>query len=125
MLYTSGTTGRPKAVALSEENLLANIDGCKQATGFDESRTMLAVLPLFHSYGLTVTLLLPLTEGASVVLPERFIPRQVLQLIEQHRVACLLCVPGQFRVLIKDPTPIDSGSLWLCVAGAERLPDID
>jgi long-chain acyl-CoA synthetase len=123
VLYTSGTTGRPKAVALSEQNILANLDGCKVATGFDDSRTMLAVLPLFHSYGLTVTLLMPLTEGASVVLPERFNPRQVLQLIEQHRVACLLCVPGQFRVLIKDPTPIDASSLWLCVAGAERLPE--
>ena len=123
ILYTSGTTGRPKAVALSEENLLSNVDGCKQATGFDQSRTMLAVLPLFHSYGLTLTLLLPLTEGASVVVPERFNPRQVLQLIEQHRVACLLCVPGQFRLLIKDPTPIDSSSLWLCVSGAERLPE--
>jgi long-chain acyl-CoA synthetase len=123
ILYTSGTTGRPKAVALSDQNLLSNVDGCKQATGFDQSRTMLAVLPLFHSYGLTLTLLLPLTEGASVVIPERFNPRQVLQLIEQHRVACLLCVPGQFRLLIKDPTPIDSTSLWLCVSGAERLPE--
>ncbi len=123
ILYTSGTTGRPKAVALSDQNLLSNVDGCKQATGFDQSRTMLAVLPLFHSYGLTLTLLLPLTEGASVVIPERFNPRQVLQLIEQHRVACLLCVPGQFRLLIKDPTPIDSSSLWLCVSGAERLPE--
>jgi long-chain acyl-CoA synthetase len=123
VLYTSGTTGRPKAVALSEQNLLANVDGCKRATGFDDSRTMLAVLPLFHSYGLTMTILLPLTEGASVVVPERFAPRQILQLIEQHRVACLLCVPGQFRLLIKDPTHIDAGSLWLCVSGAERLPE--
>jgi long-chain acyl-CoA synthetase len=123
VLYTSGTTGRPKAVALSEENILANLDGCKQATGFDHSHVMLAVLPLFHAYGLTVTTLLPLTEGASVVVPERFLPRQILQLIEKHRVSCLLAVPGQYRVLIKDPTPIDASSLWLCIAGAERLPE--
>ena len=123
LLYTSGTTGRPKAVALSEENILANIDGCKQATGFDDSQVMLAVLPLFHAYGLTVSTLLPLTTGAQVVVPERFIPRQVLQLIEKHRVSCLIAVPGQYRVLIKDPTAIDSSSLWLCIAGAERLPE--
>jgi len=123
VLYTSGTTGKPKAVALSEQNLLANVDGCKVATGYDDSRTMLAVLPLFHSYGLTLTLLLPLTEGASVVVPERFNPRQVLQLIEQHRIACLLCVPSQFRLLVKEPTQIDTSSLWLCVSGAERLPE--
>jgi acyl-CoA synthetase (AMP-forming)/AMP-acid ligase II len=84
---------------------------------------MLAVLPLFHAYGLTVTTLLPLLEGASVVVPEKFIPRQILQLIERHRVSCLIAVPGQFRVLIKEPTPIDASSFWLCVAGAERLPE--
>jgi acyl-CoA synthetase (AMP-forming)/AMP-acid ligase II len=123
LLYTSGTTGRPKAVALSEENIIANIDGCKQATGFDNTHVMLAVLPLFHAYGLTVTTLLPLLEGASVVVPEKFIPRQILQLIERHRVSCLIAVPGQFRVLIKEPTPIDASSFWLCVAGAERLPE--
>jgi long-chain acyl-CoA synthetase len=123
LLYTSGTTGRPKAVALSEENMLASIDGCKQATGFDDSQVMLAVLPLFHAYGLTVSTLLPLTTGASVVVPEKFIPRQLLQLIEKHRVSTLIAVPGQYRVLIKEPTPIDASSLWLCIAGAERLPE--
>jgi long-chain acyl-CoA synthetase len=123
LLYTSGTTGRPKTVMLSEENILANIDGLIQATGFDDSQVMLAVLPLFHAYGLTVTTLLPVTVGASVVVPERFVPRQILQLIEKHRVTCLIAVPGQYRVLIKDPTPIDANSLWLCIAGAERLPE--
>jgi long-chain acyl-CoA synthetase len=123
LLYTSGTTGRPKAVALSEENILANTDGCKQATGYDNTQVMLAVLPLFHAYGLTVTTVLPLTEGASVVVPERFVPRQILQLIEKHRVSCLIAVPGQYRVLIKEPTAIDASSLWLCIAGAERLPE--
>ncbi len=123
LLYTSGTTGRPKAVALSEANILANIDGCKQATGFDDAQVMLAVLPLFHAYGLTISTLLPLTEGASVVVPERFIPRQILQLIEKHRVSCLIAVPGQYRVLTKEPATIDASSLWLCIAGAERLPE--
>jgi long-chain acyl-CoA synthetase len=123
LLYTSGTTGRPKAVALSEANILANIDGLKQATGFDDAQVMLAVLPLFHAYGLTVTTLLPLTEGATVVVPDRFIPRQILQLIEKHHVTCLIAVPGQYRVLTKEPATIDASSLWLCIAGAERLPE--
>ena len=123
LLYTSGTTGRPKAVALSEENMLADIDGCKRATGFDDTAVMLAVLPLFHAYGLTISTLLPLTIGASVVVPEKFIPRQILQLIEKHRVTTLIAVPAQYRVLTKEPTPVDASSLWLCIAGAERLPE--
>ena len=123
LLYTSGTTGRPQAVALSEQNIISNIEGCIAATGYDDKQVMLAILPLFHAYGLTVSTLLPLTIGGSVVVPEKFIPRQVLQLIEKYRISCLIAVPAQYRVLVKEPTPVDASSLWLCIAGAERLPE--
>ncbi len=124
MLYTSGTTGRPKTVVLSEANILANIDGCVAETGFTDHEVMLAVLPLFHAYGLTVTVLLPLTMGAQLIVAERFVPRAVLQTIEHHKVTCIIAVPSQFRVLAKEPTEIDASSLWLCIAGGERLPEV-
>ena len=123
LLYTSGTTGRPKTVALSETNILSNIQGCCAGTGFDGDQVMLAILPLFHAYGLTVTMLLPLVTGSTVVVAERFAPRTVLDLIEKHCVTCIVAVPSQYRVLALDPTPCDASSLWLCIAGAERLPD--
>ena len=123
LLYTSGTTGRPKTVALSERNIISNAEGCRQATGFDDRQVMLAILPLFHAYGLTVTILLPLMSGSTVVISERFVPRTVLNLIERHRVTTVVAVPSQYRVLAMDPTPCDASSLWLCIAGAERLPD--
>lgn len=123
MLYTSGTTGRPKTVELSEANILANIDGCVEAEGFTDRDVMLAILPLFHAYGMTVTVLLPLTTGASCVIPDRFLPRQVLQLIEKLKITCFIAVPGQFRILTKEPTEIDASSLRLCISGGERLPD--
>jgi long-chain acyl-CoA synthetase len=123
LLYTSGTTGRPKTVALSEQNILSNIRGCCEGTGFDDQQVMLAILPLFHAYGLTVTMLLPLVTGSTVVIGERFAPRTVLGLIEQYRVSCIVAVPSQYRVMALDPTPCDGSSLWLCIAGAERLPD--
>lgn len=122
LLFTSGTTGMPKTVALSERNILDNAEGCRLATGFDSNQRMLAILPLFHAYGLTVTLLLPLVTGSTVVI-ERFIPRQILQLVEKLRITCLIAVPSQYRLLAKDPTPADLSSLWLCIAGAERLPE--
>jgi len=124
MLYTSGTTGRPKTVELTEANILANIDGCVAATGFSEKEAMLAVLPLFHAYGLTVTLLLPLTVGARLIVVERFVPRAVLQMIEHYRITCFIAVPSQFRLLSKEPAEIDASSLWLCIAGGERLPEV-
>jgi len=123
LLYTSGSTGRPKAVALSDENILANIQGSVDAAGFDAEDVVLAILPLFHSYGLTVTLLLPLVLGAKVVMLERFAPRAVLASIEEHRVTAVVAVPTQYRLLAKDPTPADASSLRLCIAGAERLAE--
>jgi len=123
LLYTSGTTGRPKAVMLSERNVLDNAAGSRDAIGFDHRDVMLAILPLFHAYGLTVTVVLPLTEGATIVIPDRFIPRAILQTIEQHKVTAFVAVPGQYRVLVKEPITVDASSLRICIAGAERLPD--
>lgn len=123
LLYTSGTTGRPKAVMLSERNVLDNAAGSRDAIGFDHRDVMLAILPLFHAYGLTVTIVLPLTEGAAIVIPDRFIPRAILQTIEQRKVTAFVAVPGQYRVLVKEPVNVDASSLRICIAGAERLPD--
>jgi long-chain acyl-CoA synthetase len=50
-------------------------------------------------------------------------PRTVLTTIERHRVTCLVAVPSQYRLLAMDPTPCDATSLWLCISGAERLPE--
>ncbi len=121
-LFTSGTTGMPKTVELSERNILDNAEGCRLATGFDDHQIMLAILPLFHAYGLTVTLLLPLITGSTVVI-ERFVPRQILQTIDRLRVTCVVAVPSQYRLLAKDPTPAELSSIWLAIAGAERLPE--
>jgi len=123
LIYTSGTTGMPKAVALSEENLLANVEGCRVAGPFSGDDVMLAILPLFHAFGLTVTLLLPLTLGGTVILEDRFVPRTSLQSVETHRVTAMIGVPSQFRLLAKEPADVDAASLRLCIAGAERLGD--
>ncbi len=123
LLYTSGSTGRPKAVALSDKNVLANIDGSVRAAGFTDQEVMLAILPLFHAYGLTVTLLLPLVLGARVVMLERFVPRTVLATMERERVTALVAVPSQYRLLAREPLQADASSLRLCIAGAERLSD--
>ena len=123
LLYTSGTTGRPKAVALSDSNLLSNAEGCRVAGEFTGDDVMLAILPLFHAFGLTVTLLLPLTLGGKVVLEDRFVPRTSLQSVATHRVSTMIGVPSQFRLLAREKLDVDGASLRLCIAGAERLGD--
>lgn len=122
LLYTSGTTGRPKAVALSDENLLANIHGARQGAGFGDE-VVLGVLPLFHAYGLNITLLLQLTSAGTTVLHERFAPRAVLGSIQEHRITAVIAVPGQYRLLAKEPAQADLSFLRFCIAGAERLPE--
>ena len=121
LLYTSGTTGRPKAVALSDENILANAEGCRIAQNFTSDDVMMGILPLFHAFGLTVNLVLPFSLGGSVVLEERFAPRTVLQDIERHRATTMVAVPSQYRLLAKESTGTDYGSMRLSIAGAERL----
>jgi len=123
LLYTSGTTGRPKAVALSEQNLLSNVEGCRVAGEFTGDDVMLAILPLFHAFGLTVTLLLPLVLGGKVVLEDRFVPRTSLLSVATHRVTAMIGVPSQFRLLAREKIDVDAASLRLCIAGAERLGD--
>jgi long-chain acyl-CoA synthetase len=123
LLYTSGTTGRPKAVALSDENILANAEGCRIAQNFTADDVMMGILPLFHAFGLTVNLVLPLSLGGSVFLEERFAPRTVLEDIARHRTTTMVAVPSQFRLLAKESAKTDYGSMRLSIAGAERLTE--
>jgi len=72
LMYTSGTTGRPKGVVLSHANLLAGGANVSIAHELKSTDRALCVLPLFHINGLCVTLLGPLVSGGSVVMPNRF-----------------------------------------------------
>lgn len=84
LLYTSGTTGRPKGVALSHGNLAANARAAASLYELDRTRWALAVLPLSHSYGLTVMNAGALL-GTRAVLLRWFTPDAVLEAIEGYR----------------------------------------
>src|SRR5881392_1958089 len=66
-LYTSGTTGRPKGVILTHDNLIANVESCRTAGDFDDRDAFLCLLPFFHTYAITGTFLLPLLSGSRMV----------------------------------------------------------
>jgi len=101
LLYTSGTTGEPKGVMLSHRNLLAN---CDSIVGYlplePDDRTML-VLPLTHSYGLSV-LTTRLRVGATVILDNRFaFPNVVLEAMKQHGATAFAGVPSHYAMLLR------------------------
>ena len=101
MLYTSGTTGRPKAAVLSHENLVANARTLVGAWGFTEHDVLLHVLPLFHTHGLFVAAHCALASGSELVLRTRFDPDQVVA--DLGRVTVLMGVPTHYTRLLASP----------------------
>ncbi len=124
LLYTSGTNTNPKGVMLSHRNFLSNLDGCIHAFHFTEKDVLLGVLPLFHTYALTTTLILPVNMGATTVYLARFSGPKVLELIEKYKITSLFAIPSMYRVLLRAAESVkhDLSTLRLCTSGGEPLP---
>jgi long-chain acyl-CoA synthetase len=124
LLYTSGTTGRPKGVMLTHGNISANIRQVMEWVHFTAEDSLLGVLPQFHSFGLTVLTLLPLTAGLRVVYTARFVPGRLVRLLREHRPTVFIAIPSMYNALLhaKDAAPEDFASLRYVVSGGEPLP---
>jgi len=121
-LYTSGTTGRPKGVVLTHNNLAQNVAGCQSAGEFDHRDSFLCLLPFFHTYAITGTILLPLLSGCKMVLVDRFHPVKVLKLIDEHAVSVFLAIPSMYRVLAMTDGEFNVKSVRFPISGGEPLP---
>lgn len=123
ILYTSGTTGRPKGAMLTHNNLLSNVASIKEAFKSVSPEVMLCVLPLFHAFAATVCMLFPLSFGSTVVIMERFIARDVLRSIAEHRVTIFAGVPPMYAVLANiSPEKYDLSCWRLAISGGAALP---
>jgi long-chain acyl-CoA synthetase len=122
IVYTSGTTGRPKGAMLSHSNLLSNVESCRQVLKAVDHDRFAVLLPMFHSFMLTVGLLLPLLVGGSILLVKSLHPvKNVLQEIILRQATLLPCIPQFFRTLAETAVP-DNLPLRLCISGAAPLP---
>jgi long-chain acyl-CoA synthetase len=121
-LYTSGTTGRPKGVILTHDNLASNVESCQKADKFDHNDAFLCLLPFFHTYAITGTFLLPLLSGAKMVLVDRFQPMKVMSLIQDHKISVLLAIPSMYRVMAATEGDFDVSSIRFPISGGEPLP---
>ena len=122
IMYTSGTTGRPKGAVLSHRKTFFN---CLNADIFFKMHfddIMLVILPLFHSGGLFIQASPVIYKGATMVMHPKFDPVQVYQDIERYRVTKFLGVPTVYRALVKvDPKERgDISSLKVCAGGGEK-----
>jgi long-chain acyl-CoA synthetase len=122
LLYTSGTTGRPKGVILTHRNLAANVESCQKADKFDHNDSFLCLLPFFHTYAITGTILLPLLSGSKMVLVDRFQPLKVLGLIQEHKISVFLAIPSMYRVLAVTEGDFAVSSVRFPISGGEPLP---
>lgn len=124
ILYTSGTSGRPKGVMLTHGNLASNVDAAILHANIQQADVFLGVLPQFHSFGLTALTLIPLRIGAQAVYSARFIPKKIVELIRKHRPDIVMAVPSMYGALlsVKDAGPEDFSSIRLAISGGEPLP---
>ena len=113
LVYTSGTTGGPKAAVHTQANLLANMRIAAQVQGMGASDKVLTVLPLFHVGGLCIQTLPALYAGAQVLLHARFGPDETLAAIARERPTLTLQVPATMKALAEHPqwTATDVSSL--------------
>jgi len=122
LIYTSGTTGRPKGAMLSHGNLLHNVESCRIVLKTVEHDRFALLLPMFHSYMLTVGILLPMLVGASVVLVKSLHPaRNVIQEICARQATVLPAIPQFYRSMASATIPFPL-PLRICISGAAPLP---
>ncbi len=123
LLFTSGSSGSPKGVVLSHRNLLANINQFGSRIDLTKEDKVLGCLPLFHSFGATVTMWYPVIQGVTLVTyPSPLEIAKLAHLIEQYQISLLLSTPTFLRGYLRKAKPEQLRSTTLVVTGAEKLP---
>ena len=124
ILYTSGTTAKPKGVMLEESQFDSNCTGLLQHLYFTSEDRVIVALPLFHSFGNIMALVL-LRSGATLILLKQFQPKTILESIAKHKATLLPLVPTIYSFLLQlyARGGYDVSSLRYCISGGASLPE--
>jgi long-chain acyl-CoA synthetase len=124
IVYTSGTTGTPKGAVLMHSNLASGAQVGRDLVDSGPDDVTLAVLPLFHVFGMNSIMNVTVKAGALLTLVPRFEPGKVLEVIERDKVTTFGGVPTMYTALLNHPERdrFDASSLDLCVSGGSALP---
>src|SRR3712207_3678832 len=123
--YSSGTTGLPKGGMLTHRNLVANVAQCRPLISLGEDERIIAVLPFFHIYGLTVLMNQGLACGGAVVTLPRFDLEYFLRTIQDHKITRAFVAPPILLAMAKHPLvdQYDLSSLTSILSGAAPLDE--
>ncbi|HEY8482582.1 MAG TPA: AMP-binding protein [Spirillospora sp.] len=123
ILYTSGTTGRPRGAVITHRSILASARAQAEHFRMNEDDVLLGHLPLNHVGGITCTVMASLVSGATVALLPAFSPEAALNAIERHRVTFLGAVPTMYVLMLGHESfaERDLSSVRLCVAGGSNV----
>ena len=123
LLFSSGSTGDPKGVVLSHRNIITNCLQVAECGILPPKEKLLASLPLFHSFGFTVTIWFPLIQNLPIItVPSPLEVKKIAQVIEDFKVTFLLGTPTFLRPYFGKVDPSKLKSLKAVVAGAEKTP---
>ena len=125
ILYTSGTTGKPKGAELTHSNLHKNCSGVSANLGeLSEDDVLLGALPLFHSFGQTCTMNAAVCIGATVTMLPRFDPDKALEILGRDQVTIFQGVPTMYNAMLHSDSAdgADTSSLRTCMSGGAAMP---
>lgn len=125
LLYTSGTTGKPKGVTLTHRNFATQCQNAKEILPTDDKDRIVLVLPLYHVYGLANGLVTAVNSGSAMVVVPQYTPSVLLETISKTKATVLIAVPTMYMHLLQIAKVRKASipqSLKTCVSGGAPLP---
>ncbi|WP_419876960.1 long-chain-fatty-acid--CoA ligase [Brevibacillus centrosporus] len=124
ILYTSGTTGQPKGAMLSHRNMDSNAEAMGILFELEPDDRVVAVLPMFHVFCMTVCLNGPIRSGSTILIVQRFHPVEVVNVIRDQKASCFAGVPTMYNYMLQLPsaTRADFSTIRVCCSGGASMP---
>ena len=122
IIYTSGTTGNPKGAVLSHKNLVCNTQQCEVFKCSRECKSI-CVLPMYHCFGWTCTVLNTFYRGAELHVVRVFKPKDMIDMIREHELTDIIIVPSIFKLVTALAKPEDFKTVRFFMSGGTTLPD--